>query len=336
MIDLHAHVVLEGVLGRAGDLGPELIDDPACPTFRVGDYVLEGVRYRGSAFMDLGVRLERMDSLGITHEVLSPNPLTYFEHADAGIAADFARWHNDEMARLVSRSPGRVSGFAQLPVQDPALASAELRRSVVDLGLVGGYIGTDYGVALDDPALDELYTTCVDLDVPLFIHPGVAGVDGPLRDARLRRFDLDLYAGFAHEEIMALVTLIFGGVLHRHPAVRICVSHGGGALVSLIGKLRTVARSRSSAPDWLAGPGELDRQVRRLWFDGHVTAPETLDALRRIVGDDRLVAGMNLAGWDQPAADPFGELGDRLDANARQLLGTRFARAQRSTGSPSS
>ena len=40
MIDLHAHVVLEGVLGRAGELGPELIDDPDCPTFRVGDYVL--------------------------------------------------------------------------------------------------------------------------------------------------------------------------------------------------------------------------------------------------------------------------------------------------------
>ena len=76
MLDLHAHVVLEGVLGRAGVHGPELTDDPDCPTFRVGGYTLEGVRYRGSAFMDLDRRIEAMDALGVTRQMLSPNPLT--------------------------------------------------------------------------------------------------------------------------------------------------------------------------------------------------------------------------------------------------------------------
>ena len=67
MIDLHAHVVLEGVLGRAGDLGPELIDDPDCPTFRVGEYVLEGVRYRDSPFMDVDLRLARMSEMRVSY-----------------------------------------------------------------------------------------------------------------------------------------------------------------------------------------------------------------------------------------------------------------------------
>ncbi len=48
MIDLHAHVVLESVLGAAGPHGPELDDgDPATgrlPCLRVGDYELVGVR----------------------------------------------------------------------------------------------------------------------------------------------------------------------------------------------------------------------------------------------------------------------------------------------------
>lgn len=336
MIDLHAHVVLEGALGRAGDLGPELTDDPACPTFRVGDYLLEGVRYRQSPFMDVDLRLERMADLGIDHQVLSPNPLTYFEHIDVSTAAEFARWHNDEMARLVVTHASVLSGFAQLPVQDPVSAADELRRSVLDLGLVGGYIGTDYGLGLDDPLMDELYSTCVSLDVPLFFHPGVAGVDGPLRDPRIRRFDLDLYAGFAYEETMAVVTLIFGGVLRRHPTLRICMSHGGGAIVPLVGKLRRAAATRTSSPDWLRDPGELDAQLKMIWYDAHVTAPEPLAALRAVVGDERLVAGTNLAGWDQPHSDPFGELTARLDANAVELLGARFAGGYSSTSPPPS
>ena len=55
MIDLHAHVVLDSVLGAAGPHGPELDEgDPATgrlPCFRVGDYELVGVRYRGSPFI---------------------------------------------------------------------------------------------------------------------------------------------------------------------------------------------------------------------------------------------------------------------------------------------
>ncbi|MEZ5268432.1 MAG: hypothetical protein R2789_07675 [Microthrixaceae bacterium] len=82
MIDLHAHVVLEGVLGRAGcSYGPELVDDPECPTFRVGDYTLEGVRYRQSPFMDLELRLQAMDAMGISrqhccHPIRSPTCTT--------------------------------------------------------------------------------------------------------------------------------------------------------------------------------------------------------------------------------------------------------------------
>ncbi len=74
-IDVHAHVVLESVLGAAGPHGPELDDgDPATgrlPCFRVGDYELVGVRYRGTPFMDLDARLAAMDAAGIE----LPDPL---------------------------------------------------------------------------------------------------------------------------------------------------------------------------------------------------------------------------------------------------------------------
>lgn len=324
MLDLHAHVVLEGVLGRAGAHGPELVDDPDRPTFRVGGYTLEGVRYRGSPFMDVTRRLEAMEALGVTWQLLSPNPLTYLHHIEPDVAADFARWHNDEMAALVSAHPDRLGGTAQLPLQDPAAAAVELRRAVGELDLLGGYVGTDAGhgeaVLLDDPRMDDLYATCVELDVPLFLHPAPPGIDHPPADPRVRRFDADLWLAFAYEEALALATLVFGGVLDRHPRLDVCLSHGGGALVAVIGKLRRAAATRPWSPEALRAPGAFDGRLRRLWFDAHVSDAGVLALLESIVGPDRVVGGTNFAGWDQPTALPAAEVVARLDANARRLL----------------
>ena len=34
--------------------------------------------------------------------------------------------------------------------------------------------------------MDPFYAACVELDVPLFLHPTASGLDGPLRDQRMR------------------------------------------------------------------------------------------------------------------------------------------------------
>ena len=65
VIDIHAHAVIEKTFGTAGEFGPELYDDGDTPVFRIGDYKLRGVKYRGSAFMDPNVRIAAMDRAGI-------------------------------------------------------------------------------------------------------------------------------------------------------------------------------------------------------------------------------------------------------------------------------
>lgn len=133
MIDLHVDVVLDATLGAAGRYGPELDEgDPATgrpPCYRVGDYELLGVRYRDSAFMDVELRLAQMDERGIDLQVLSPNPLTFLHHVDAYTAIEFGRRHNDALAAVVAQHPDRLAGLAQLPMQAPTDAVAELRRS---------------------------------------------------------------------------------------------------------------------------------------------------------------------------------------------------------------
>ncbi|MEZ5382340.1 MAG: amidohydrolase family protein [Microthrixaceae bacterium] len=326
MIDLHAHVVLEGTLGAAGPLGPELDegDEHAGrpPCFRVGGYRLEGVRYRNSPFMDLGRRLAAMDELGIEFAVLSPNPLTFLSHVDANLAEEFCRRHNDELADLVARAPGRLGGFAQLPMQDPDRASAELRRAVDQLGLLAPYLGTDLGRPLDDPAFDVVWATSVELDVPVLFHPAPDGIDRPRRDDRLERFDGDLWLGFLYEETLAVATLVLGGVLDRHPTLDVCVSHGGGATSWLAERMEHAARTRPWGPSALDEEGAVASRLARLWWDAHVGGPAALAALVAAFGTDHLVAGTNLAGWDQTSDPSFGDdpLGATLDANARRLL----------------
>lgn len=316
MIDVHAHVVLDGVMGCAGPYGPTLDTGPdGRPRFTVGDYVLHGVRYRESPFMDVGMRLDQMDRMGISRQVLSPNPLTYFGHIEAPFAADFARWHNDALAALCAAHADRLAGFAQLPVQSPADAVTELRRAV-GLGLVGAYIGTDYGLDADDPALDPLYASFVELDVPLFIHPAPWGIDGPLYDRRIRRFDLDLSLGFLYEETLTVATMIFGGVLDRHPDLDVCFSHGGGASPLLSGRLDHAGRHRPwGSPDTDFGAG-----LRRLWFDNHIHDDAGLALVEAKVGPDRLVVGTNFAGWDAPTGAAACHAKPGYDANARRLL----------------
>ncbi len=318
MIDVHAHVVLEGALGCAGHYGPELgVGPEGRPRFRVGDYVLDGVKYRDSPFMDVDLRLAAMDAIGIELQVLSPNPLTYFHHIEAPIAADYCRWHNEAMAEIVARHPERFRGFAQLPMQDVEAAAAELRRAVGELGLVGAYIGTDFGRTFDDRDLDPLWETAVALDVPIFVHPAPAGIDGPLRDLRIRAYDLDLSLGFLYEETLAVAQLVFGRVLERHPSLDVCLSHGGGAAAFMRGRLEVQGRTRPWAKD---DPIDFSAGLRRLWFDHHVHDDAALELLIGAVGADRLVVGTNLAGWDAPTTAAEAHARPEFDANARRLL----------------
>lgn len=316
MIDLHAHVMLESALGAAGEFGPWLDETPdGRPRFRVGGWSLEGVAYRGSPFMDVGARLTAMDEAGIDHQVLSPNPLLWFHHVPAAVAVDYCRVHNDELAALVVGHRARLSGLAQLPIQDPVAAAAELRRSV-PLGLVGGAFGTDFGMPIDDPALDVVWSAAQELAVPIFLHPAPPGIDGP-DDPRVTRHGFELHGGFAAEETRTVWGLVFGRVLERFLDLDVVISHGGGATAMLMGRWR---RAMATRPGGTGRSVDVDRWVRRLWFDTHLGADAAVVALASEVGTERLLWGTNFAGWDaetevSAVLDPA-----ELVANARRLL----------------
>ena len=314
-VDLHAHVVLEGAFGAAGAHGPELGDDDGTAFFRVGEYVMKPSPYRGSVFMDVDLRLQRMDASGIGVQMLSPNPLSFCGGIGSTDAVALARATNDAMAALVVAHP-RLLGAAQLPVQSIAGACEEAARAK-ELGLVGVYLGTNYGIAWDADELDPLYRTLVDLDLPLFVHPATNDGNTKAPDGRLHRFGLDLVVGYTYEETLTTAAFVLGGVLDRHPGLDVCVSHGGGAAAFMLGRLEHQGRARPWARE---SPNDTAGGLRRLWFDNHVHDDESLALLEARIGRDRLVVGTNLAGWDAPTKrDQIPWVPD-YDANARRLL----------------
>ena len=227
---------------------------------------------------------------------------------------------NDAMAAIVAERPDRFGGAAALPMQDVAAAIGELRRAVRELGLKAAYIGTDMPHGLHDPCMDAFYETVCELNVPLFIHPAPAGIDGPAASPAMSKYELDIMLGFTMQESVAVATLLYGGVLHRHPALDICISHGGGALALVWGRLEHAAHKRAWAPDHLKQDGAFADQLKRLWYDVHMHDDRAVELLVERVGTARLVYGTNFAGWDAPEKFRMPTVDAPLADNARRLL----------------
>ena len=325
VVDVHAHILLPGVMGTCGPAGPEMGVRPDGTTyFRAGDYVLEGVRFADSPFSDPELRIERMTELGIDRQLVSPNPITYFYHQPSADASEFNRRHNDEVAAICDRQP-RLVGAAALPLQDVDLACDELSRAVGELGMVCSYLGSDVaGVPLSDPRFEELWAEHERLGVPVVVHPGPRSSYRP-GDAHFDPWDLDIIFGFAVDEGLAVAHLLFGGVLDRHPGLHVHVAHGGGFAPFQKGRLEAALLKRPYGKDLLSRP--FADQWAQLSFDTAVHRDDALSFLVETEGADRVLLGSNFAGWDQE--EGYLEMVERLGLGAGETAAVLGGNARR-------
>jgi len=180
------------------------------------------------ALIDLDSRLELMDRHGIERAVLSLGSNGIQEEPDAPAAVSAAIAANDALASVVASHPDRFSGFAALPLQDPAAAAAELDRAVTELGFVGALVNgyTPPGEYYDHPKFWPVWERIEALGVPFYLHPR-----NPLPDQRR------IYEGrpellgptwaFAVETGTHALRLIAGGVFDRFPGATVILGHLG-------------------------------------------------------------------------------------------------------------
>ncbi len=314
-VDLHAHLAPRGLLERRGWLA----EDGGAIRVRVGDSWLPVTR----GLLDPAALLADADAAGITTRVVSLPPFLLRHDLSAPDGAAYSRAMNDGLAAMAADAGDRIRMLATVPLQDPVAAADELRRTCTELGSSGAVIATNVAgrVNLDDAALEPFWNAADALGALIFVHPhDVAGA------VRMPRYHLRNLVGNPLETALAAASLIFGGVLARHPRMQILLSHGGGALPWILGRLDHGFRVRPECQEIDGAPSSW---ARRFFYDTVVFAPDTLTTLVDWMGIDRIVLGTDYP-FDMSDSRPLATVAravaaaDRreaiLEGNARRVL----------------
>ncbi len=253
---------------------------------------------------NLAQRIEAMDADGIDIQLTSPTDVFYQYHRDAPTAAAIARAVNDEIAEMVRSRPDRIGGLATVPMQDTDLAIAELSRAISELGLRGVMIDDHVnGQTYDDPRFDAFWAAAEELSALVFVHQYAP----TSVEARIDKFFLFNSIGNLVDRAITFAALVYGGVMDRYPALKICLGHAGGYTAFALDRMDQGWRAFPASRGATAGPPS--SYARRFTYDAVTYEPRTLRYLVDVVGADRVVLGTD---WPAPmrVRDPVRRLAD--------------------------
>lgn len=232
----------------------------------------------------------------LEQRILTIPPFCFQYELPAGSGVSWAAHLNDGIAAAAAGDRAAFIGFATLPMQDIDAALAELERAIGQLGLRGIELASNInGVELDDPALEPVWERVAQFGVPVLIHPHY--VVGP---QRMGDYYLRNLVGNPVETALAGARLILGGVLERHPTLKIILSHGGGALPGIFPRIlhgygvRPESRVRANNPEL---------GFRRLYYDTIVFEGRALRQLVESVGASQVILGTDYP-FDMSLSDP--------------------------------
>ncbi len=235
-------------------------------------------------FFDLDSRLEQMAVSDVDMQVISLGPpMVYW--AESALGAELCRVFNDEMAQIVRRYPDRFVALAAVPLQDVGAAVSELERAARDLDVRGAMIPTAIGMKdLDSPEFIPFYEAAERMELPLFMHPMPR--PGP-EGLRLRDYRLDVTVGFVMDTTLAAARLVLSGIIPRLPGLNVMLSHLGGTVPFLWGRLSEGFRMFAGDWEW----GEPRDYFGRYHIDAIAYRPEPLEYAVGLLGAEKILYG---------------------------------------------
>ena len=249
-----------------------------------------------TGMLDLDDRLVWMDKQDVDIQVLSAWMDFSAYVLDEADGMWLARSLNELTAEAIAGRSDRLRAMAAVPLQAPEAAASELRYAVSELHMVAVEIATSVvDQELDSPLLEPFWDAAEQLDVLVLVHPYAS-----IGSERLQRYFLTNIVGNPAEETVAAAYLIYGGVLERHPRLKICLTHGGGFLPYQIGRQDRgfQAKSGLTATHMGAAPSSF---LQRFYYDIVVHSREALRFLTERVGAERVVFGSD---YPFPMGDP--------------------------------
>jgi 2,3-dihydroxybenzoate decarboxylase len=262
-------------------------------------------------------RLAMMDAAGISIAVLSQTAPGVQQEPEAATAVDLARRSNDFLASRIAEHPYRFRGFAAVALQDVDAAIAELQRSVTELGFVGVLVnGNTCGHYLDEPQFDRFWSALTELQVPLYLHPGLL-VDEPAMFAGRPELNGATWSWTCETASHAL-RLVFGGVFLRHPTATVILGHMGETLPFDLWRLDS--RALTTTPG-RAMPKPPSQQIREhiLITTSGVCSDAALRCSLTELGPDRVLFATDYPYEDAQIAADWIDRAD-IDGDVRQKV----------------
>jgi aminocarboxymuconate-semialdehyde decarboxylase len=287
VIDLHGHVIVPEILR---DAGPDEAWRPRVWRDEAGAQVVEvggrEVRSAVREWVDADRILADQDAAGTDMIVLSPLVTLLAHEGETAEALHRARLQNAGLARLASEHPRRVGALGTVPLHEPAVAAQELREIMAAGVLAGVEVAASVGgTYLGDARFEPFWAAAEETGAIVFVHPTTRGFPAPV----FQDHYLWNAVGNPLETTVTAAHLIMTGTMERHPALRVVLAHGGGAILALRGRLR---HAHSFQPQARSRLGESpEDSLRRFWFDTVVHDAGLLRALVDTVGADRVVLG---------------------------------------------
>ena len=286
VVDTHAHVIVPEVTRDAAPAEawrPRVWRDGDRQAFEIGG---REVRSAVREWTDLARIVADQDAAGTDVVVLSPLVLLLAYDADPVEGVRRCRIQNDGLTRLVHEGGGRVAALGAVPLQDPRPAAQELRALMADAVLRGVEVAANVGGRyLGDDAFEPFWAAAEETGAVVFVHPTTRGFDAPVFGEHY----LWNVVGNPLETTITAAHLVMTGTMERHPGLKVVLAHGGGAILTLRGRLRHAHSFQPQARSRLRESP--DESLRRFHYDTVVHDPALLRALVGTVGADRVVLG---------------------------------------------
>jgi aminocarboxymuconate-semialdehyde decarboxylase len=287
-IDIHTHILPEqwpDLSKKYGYEGFVQLDHhrPGCARMVIGD---QRFREINANCWDPKLRIEECNEHGVHVQVLSTVPVMFSYWAKPEDTLDLCHFLNDHITGVVAEYPERFIGLGSLPMQSADLAIRELERCKSELGMPGVQIGTHVnGLNLEDEQVFPVFEAAQALDMAIFIHPW-----DMLGKRRMEKYWLPWLVGMPAETVLAICSMIFGGVFERLPGLRVAFAHGGGAFPFTLPRIEHGFNVR---PDLCAVDNDVNplAYAGRFYLDSLVHDSRALLYLIEVFGSEKIALG---------------------------------------------
>jgi aminocarboxymuconate-semialdehyde decarboxylase len=321
IVDVHAHALSEAFLY---DLTKRSVAGISSEADGKGGFLVKGAGWSQFSSLDphlhdLPRRLASLRKRQVELQLFGPPP-GFFSWVGGAAGPELVdALHQQEFA-ISKDSEGLMEPMLVFAVGEPEKVTDEIKRAMDRHPFRSAMLpSTAGGRPLDDPAFEPMWSLIEDLGLLTFLHPTSA-----IPSNRFGLYGVHVLIGWPFETTLAVTRLIFEGILERHPTLKLILSHGGGNLVFLRGRLD----SAYQAEGWEANPYYRAKikqppsaYLDRLYYD---TCALSTDSNRFVI--DTMGADHVMFGSDYPfdIGDPEGKRSvpviDSLTADMREKI----------------